>query len=155
MKLTDALLGEHGLLYALFDHARDTALKSDDAAAVRETVAVLERLLLSHAEIEETMLFPRLDPHLGEMGPLAVMRDEHREIDALLEAARGEEDVGRARALVRDLLDIAVEHFRKEEMVLFPMAGELLGDAALRELGDDWANARKVEVSGQGCMGAA
>lgn len=153
MKITDALLGEHAMLYELFDYLRDTALKSDDVQDVRAAVAVLERLLLSHARVEEDLLFPRLEPHLGQMGPLAVMLSEHREIDNLLEAAKRESDIGALKSLIGQLLALAHGHFQKEEQVLFAMARRFFDDAALTEMGDHWAARRKVTVDGQGCVG--
>jgi hemerythrin-like domain-containing protein len=154
MKITDALLGEHAVLYELFDYMRDTALESDDVQEVRAAVAVLERLLLAHARIEEELLFPRLEPYLGQMGPLAVMRDEHREIDNLLDAAGQESDLGALRSLIGRLLALAHSHFQKEEQVLFAMARRFLDDATLTEIGDRWAESRNVTVDGQGCVEA-
>ena len=154
MKITDALLGEHAVLYDLFGHLRNTAATETDAAEIRTTVAVVDRLLLSHARTEEELLFPRLDSHLGQLGPLAVMRSEHRGIEELLEAARGETDIASLKSLVGRLLELVHNHFRKEEMVLFGMAQQFLGDEVLSELGEEWAAARGVTVNGGGCMAA-
>jgi iron-sulfur cluster repair protein YtfE (RIC family) len=153
MKITDALLGEHAVLYELFNYLRDTALESDDVREVRTAVSVLERLLLAHARIEEELLFPRLEPHLGQMGPLAVMRSEHRDIDGLLDAARQESDLGALKSLISRLIVLAHGHFQKEEQVLFAMTRQFLDDATLTVLGDQWAESRKVTVDGQGCVG--
>ncbi|MBE9552592.1 MAG: hemerythrin domain-containing protein [Proteobacteria bacterium] len=154
MKITDALLGEHAVLYDLFGHLRNTAVTSDDIAEIRAAVAVVAKLLLAHARVEEDLLFPRLDAHLGQMGPLAVMRSEHQGIDDLLEAARGETDLASLKSLVGRLLALASGHFRKEETVLFGMAQQFLGDAVLSELGEEWAAARNVTLGGGGCMAA-
>lgn len=148
MKLTDALLGEHAVLYVLFDHARNVCAKSDDVGDIRGAVAPLELALLSHARIEETLLFPGLEPHLGEMGPLAVMRSEHQQIDDLLDAARQETEAGALKATVGRLLDVAQAHFGKEEQVLFQMARQVLDEAALTALGDQWAMQRNVMLGG-------
>ena len=153
MKITDALLGEHAVLYELFNYMRDTALESDDVREVRAAVSVLERLLLAHARIEEELLFPRLEPHLGQMGPLAVMRSEHRDIDSLLDAARQENDLGALKSLIGRLLALAHGHFQKEEQVLFAMTRRFLDDATLTALGNQWADSRNVTVDGQGCVG--
>jgi len=154
MKLTDAMLGEHALIYALFDHVRDAVLKSDDVRDIHGAIAIIERLLVSHAGIEEDLLFPRLEPHLGQMGPLAVMRAEHRGIDDLLEAAGRETDIAALKSLIGELLELAVSHFQKEEKVLFVMAQKFLGDETLNELGNEWAASRNVIVDGAGCPGA-
>ncbi len=152
MKLTDALLGEHAVIYELFDYLRDTVLRSDDIRDLHGAVAVVERLLVSHARIEEDLLFSRLDPHFSQMGeqegPLAMMRAEHRGIDDLLEAARGETGVAALKSTIGELLDLTHEHFQKEEVVLFPMAQQILGEANLTELGGLWAARRKVTLDG-------
>ncbi len=155
MKLTDALLGEHAVLHDLFGHVRETAAKSGDIGEIRSAVAVLERLLVTHARLEESLLFSQLDSHLGQMGPLAVMRAEHRGIDDLLAAAGSAPDIAALKATVNELLDLAQGHFRKEEGVLFGMAEQFLGEAVLSELGDQWATARGVILAdaGQGCLG--
>ncbi len=148
MKLTNALLGEHAVIYELFDYLRDTILKRDDLRDIHGAVAVVERLLVSHARIEEDLLFSRLEPHLGQKGSLAMMRAEHRAIDDLLEAARLEADSAVLKSAIDQLLDLAHGHFQKEEMVLFPMARQYLDEASLTELGDEWAASRNVTVNG-------
>ncbi len=148
MKLTDALLGEHAVIYELFAYLRDTILESDDIRDVRGAVPVLERLLGSHARIEEDLLFPRLEPHLGQKGPLAVMRFEHREIDERLENARQETDIAALKSVIGQLLELAHGHFQKEERVLFALARQFLDEATLTELGDEWAASRNVTVNG-------
>ncbi len=147
MKLTNALLGEHAVIYELFDYLRDTILKSDDIQDIYGATAVVERLLLSHAQIEENLLFPRLEPHLGQMGPLAVMRAEHRQIDELFEAARRETDIDALRSVIGNLLELAFGHFQKEEQVLFAMARQHLDEATLTDLGDEWAVSRNVTIN--------
>ncbi len=157
MKLTDALLGEHAVLHDLFGHVRETAAKSGDIGEIRNAVAVLERLLVTHARTEEKLLFSQLDSHLGQMGPLAVMRAEHRGIDDLLAAAGSAPDLAALKATVNELLDLAQGHFQKEEGVLFGMAEQFLDEAVLSELGDQWAAARGVILAGKGpaCAGSS
>ena len=155
MKLTDALLGEHAVIYELFNYVRDTVSGSDDVQEIHGVVLVLERLLLSHAKVEEDLLFPRLEPHLGQMGPLAVMRSEHRGIEDLLTAAKQETDVGALKSVIHQFLGLAYAHFKKEEGVLFGMAQQFLDEAALSDLGDEWAARRNVTIDAQGCGAAA
>ncbi len=147
MKLTNALLGEHAVIYELFEYVREMILKSDDIRDIHGAAAVLERLVVSHARIEEDLLFPRLEPHRGQMGPLAVMRAEHRQIDDLLEAAKQETNITALRSVIGKFLDLAYGHFQKEEQVLFAMARHHLDDATLTELGDQWAASRSVTVT--------
>ncbi len=130
MNITDALLGEHAVMYELFEYIRDTAKTSDDVQEIYGAVLVLECVLLSHARIEEDMLFPELETHLGSMGLLAVMRGEHQEIEDLLTAAKVATDVSVLKSTIDQFL-------------------------ALTDLGTKWAERRRVVVDGQGCLGAA
>jgi hemerythrin-like domain-containing protein len=154
MKLTDALLGEHAMLYETFDHLR-AATAAGGMSDIRGALPILERLLTAHARIEEDLLFPNLEPRLGPMGPLAVMREEHRELDELLLSAKTANDLNGLKAAVRRLLDLAIDHFRKEERVLFHMAGRILDGDTLARLGDQWAERRRVTLAPGGCMSAA
>ena len=153
MRITDALLGEHAVLYDLFATLRDIAGRGGEIAEIRGAILVLERLLVAHARVEEELLFPALEPHLGQIGPLMVMRAEHRGIDDLLEAARVESDPSALRATITELLDLAAGHFAKEERALFPMARRFLDEATLTALGDRWAQRRAVAVDAAGCGG--
>lgn len=154
MKLTDALLGEHALLYETFDHLR-AATAAGGTRDILGALPVLERLLTAHARVEEDLLFPNLEPRLGPMGPLAVMRAEHRELDELLLSAKTTNDPAGLKALVGRLLDLAVDHFRKEEVVLFHMAERILDEDTLARLGAQWAERRRVTLAPGGCMSPA
>jgi len=52
------------------------------------------------------------------------------------------------RSLLRAAIALARDHFRKEEMVAFPLAAATMGEAELRTLGGEWARRRRVEVKG-------
>ena len=88
MKLTDALLGEHGAFYAQFDRLEETVPHAATAAEVREQAALLAAALVTHAKLEDALLFKRLDAKIGAgAGPLAVMRADHEEIEGNLSVA--------------------------------------------------------------------
>jgi iron-sulfur cluster repair protein YtfE (RIC family) len=141
MKLTDALLGEHALFYKLFDHIdRDAA--SWDLAACQTWGRLLDETLESHAQIENRLLFDALEPMMGGMGPLAVMRMEHDSIGRCIHALPTAADAPAALALLREIVGTAREHFAKEENILFVMAERFLGAARLEELGAQWSEQR-------------
>lgn len=147
MKITDALLGEHGLFYVQFQHLESMEAESNGQNGLGNRIELLSEAIRSHAQAEDEILFPALEPHLGtEAGPLAVMRLEHGEIDDGLGRLEQEDDPATARALLEQLLSLAREHFAKEEHVLFPMAEKLLGSGQLIELGAHWAQRRGVRV---------
>lgn len=141
MKITDAFLGEHGVFYPQL--AELERAESGSAGATRHQAQLLAAGLASHARIEEELLFVRLDEHLDpEAGPLAVMRLEHEEVEALLARLQEVGSPEEARSLAARLVAVAREHFAKEEQILFPMAEHLLGEEELLRLGREWAARR-------------
>jgi len=155
MKITDALLGEHAMLYALFTHIRHQISEERSVEQLHTAVDILENQLWTHAQMEEQHLFPSLEPHLGQMGPLAVMKAEHQDIDAFLSSAKTEDDPERLKSLIEDLITLSYSHFHKEEMVLFAMAKQFLSEDDQERLGGTWANDRAVMINGTGCPSRA
>lgn len=148
MKITDALLGEHGVFYAQFSHLEKVVPELADLALVQAQAALLAAALETHAHLEDELLFSNLEPHLGQGGPLAVMRIEHQQIEEGLAHLPGLADAASARQLLLQVVQVARGHFAKEEQVLYPMAHQALGEVVLRELGALWAAQREVVVAG-------
>lgn len=147
MKITDALLGEHGVFYALFDHLEGVLSSVDTLAQAQGLSALLAAGLEPHAHLENEVLFAALEPHLGaEAGPLAVLRYEHEEIEASLGRVQEVADGSDAKELVRAAINVARQHFAKEEQVLFPLAERVLGPERLSALGARWSERRGVWV---------
>ncbi len=147
MKLTDALLGEHGAFYVVFDQIEKIAAIEGPLAQIRGATTVLGAMVDSHAALEEELLFSALEPHLGTGdGPLAVMRSEHEELARLMEQIEDAVDADQVVLWIEEALSAARSHFQKEERVLFPMAQDLLGDETLTRLGRAWAEARRVTI---------
>ena len=146
MKITDALLGEHGVFYAQFavlEHERGVV----SVETLRAEAALLAAALVSHAQLEDELLFAKLDAKLGAgAGPLAVMRADHEEIEGNLAAAQKAATASGSREALLSAIAGAREHFAREEMVLFPLAEQALGPDVLRELGALWAAQRGVST---------
>lgn len=148
--VVDALLGEHGVLYAWFD-AVEGALGSDPSAAeVAGLARQLAAVLGSHARVENELLLDEAARRGAEEGPLAVMRREHDDIEALLGEAveAADAEPGRAAGLLGEAIAVAREHFEKEELAAFPLAARVLGPEALAEAGVRWAERRRVRLEG-------
>ena len=146
MKIIEALLGEHGVFYAQFDHLEQAVPAAESLAKVQSQAAVLTAALATHAGLENELLFSTLDPHLGQMGPLAVMRMEHDEIENTLGQVQEAQDLAQAQRLVLHAVRVARDHFAKEEQVLFPMAHQVLDENTLTQLGARWAERRHVMI---------
>ena len=89
------------------------------------------------------LLFVAMEGPLGPNGgPLAVMREEHDEVEATLVRLTEVTDAQQATELAAHLSEVAREHFAKEERMVFPMAEQLLGEETLLDLGAQWAAQR-------------
>lgn len=53
MKITDALLGEHAVFYAQFEHLRQSLPVADALTQVHSQGAMLAAALATHAHLEE------------------------------------------------------------------------------------------------------
>lgn len=79
--------------------------------------------LKRHIRWEEDILFPLFEAKtgMGDGGPVAVMKIEHREIEKLLdEVSRRLEASAAAEAPAQRLVEILGEHNYKEESILYP-----------------------------------
>jgi hemerythrin-like domain-containing protein len=144
MKITDALLGEHGAFYAQFDRLEETIPHTSSVGEVREQAALLAAALVSHAQLEDTLLFDRMRAAGGDEGLLSTMEAEHSEIAGLLTRAQGSQDVSVAREELLEAVSLARDHFSKEEQIAFPLAESILGAAGLTVLGARWSARREV-----------
>lgn len=144
MKLTDALLGEHGAFYAQFDRLEEMVPHAGTAGEVREQAALLASALVTHAKLEDELLFARMRSAGADAGLLDAMEEEHTEIAGGLVRAQGTQEVALARRELLDAVALAREHFAREERLAFPLAETALGAAILTALGAAWSERRDV-----------
>ena len=147
MKVTDAFLGEHGVFYAQFDHLERILPGEDRVETVRGMAALLAAALVPHAELENELLFDAMALSGEHPGPPAMMREEHAEIERLLEEAGEASDLDRAKAALGEAIRLSRIHFEKEERIAFPLAERVLDERALGERASDWAGRRSVRVA--------
>ena len=140
MKITDAFLGEHAMLYAQFAHLEQVTPSAETVDVVRSMASTLNATLISHANLEDELLFSALGP----IGPVVVMRMEHAQIEDLLGAVPGARELHQAQNLLTQALQLARNHFSKEEQVLFPLSERMLDRNVLAELAIRWADRRGV-----------
>lgn len=152
MKITEAFIGEHAVLYPQLGLMERAASAYATAGEARAQAALLAAALGSHAALEEELLFVEMESLPEAGGPIAVMRSEHLDIEASLARACETDDLEEARDLLLHVVDVARPHFAKEEDVLFPLAEQLLDEGTVLELGDRWAGRR---LGGAARSGAA
>ena len=98
-----------------------------------------------HSEREEGVLFEMMAVYIGrESGPIAVMEYEHNQAKSLIgtfldNTKEGldmytEEMMKKDASLVKQANHTLVDHFSKEENILFPMAERMLNEEEKQEL---------------------
>jgi len=147
MIITDAFLGEHAVFYAQFEHMGQIIPATESLSKVKTQGAMLASALRGHAQLEEELLFQILEPHIGAMGPLAVMRSEHDQIESAFESLPDQKELGQAQELLLTVISTARNHFAKEEQILYRMAKQALSPEQLSDLGDQWAKRRAVTLA--------
>lgn len=142
MKITDALLGEHAVFYALFEELERIADSDAPLAAKQMMVRTIGHVLLSHAKLEDELLFPAL----GQLPPVRVMLADHEQIERLFEDLGGGTPPADFSSAVGHAIDLTRDHFNKEEMVLLPYADAHLEVSVLERLGEQWSRLRGVTL---------
>jgi hemerythrin-like domain-containing protein len=146
VKITDALLGEHGAFYAQFARLEERLPHATSAAEIRDMAALLSAALVTHARLEDELLFERMRVAGADGGLLDMMEDEHASIARLLARAEGSHHAAAARDDLLEAVAQARDHFGREERFAFPLADSLLSAATLSELGTAWSARREVHL---------
>jgi hypothetical protein len=146
MKLTDALMGEHGAFRSLLDGVEEMASYSGEVAQIDSVTAVFTVKIMQHAKLEEDLLFSALEPFLDSTDLCAEIHSEHLEINQGLESIEDARDLDQAIAAVHHTLAIARLHFDNEEKIFYAIANKVLDEKTLTRLGEKWALARSITI---------
>lgn len=142
MKITDGLLGEHALFYQLFEALEDVMSSASTPEEIHRAFEPVGRGILSHAAIENDILFTAIARGGSENGITAAMRAEHREIETLSSAVSRARSLDEARRAAQQLIDLLRDHFQREEQILFPLCETALEPSQLEALGDRYKSER-------------
>jgi uncharacterized protein (DUF2249 family)/hemerythrin-like domain-containing protein len=129
-RVTEALGWDHDRLDALEQTAMEAWDAGDGLVAARLHLRFVFGLS-RHIRFEEGVLFPEFERVSGlpaDRGPTTAMRDEHRQIEALLEDVKqmAISGVRPAESTRADLRAVLFGHNVKEENVLYPMLDRAL-----------------------------
>jgi hemerythrin-like domain-containing protein len=144
MDVTQALLGEHGIVHLLVEQLDEALARHHTTAELRAAAEPLAITLLAHARIEDETLFQPYEKHTGSLGPLKCLRHEHELMDRQIRALFRFEDVEVLREQIRALLDVTRRHLAREEEVMFKAARDAIEAGELQHLGHHWAEFRGV-----------
>ena len=137
MTLQQFLQQDHRACDDLFAVAEQAA-SGGDLALAKDGFERFRQAVLRHFAAEEGMLFPAFEDATGmRMGPTQVMRMEHEQMRAMMNAAAAALAGGDREGFlgqVDSLLITMQQHNMKEENVLYPMCDQhLAADPALLE----------------------
>lgn len=108
----------------------ERAVEAGDWAGASSAFAQFDQAVRAHFDAEEGMLFPAFEQETGmTMGPTEVMRGEHKQMRALLDATRNAlqaRDTDDFSGYGETLLIMMQQHNVKEENVLYPMCDQHL-----------------------------
>lgn len=130
MDAIEMLKTQHAEVEALFEKLGHTS----DEADWRDLVGRLTDRLKMHATLEEEIFYPAVTEVSGGADVVGHARNEHRQMERLIEALR-EPDAMRGACAdeLRDLQRIVAHHVAEEEGRIMPQARRL-GLARLRDL---------------------
>jgi iron-sulfur cluster repair protein YtfE (RIC family) len=102
----------------------DAFAQERELRVAAEHFAHFRARLLTHMEVEETIVFPAYEFATSCSGPTLAMRREHEEIRDLLRAVgdslSGVDSAGAPSALLEELAIFLDRHDEKEERVIYP-----------------------------------
>jgi hemerythrin-like domain-containing protein len=146
MKITDAFMGEHAVIYAQLDYLEQAVPAARSLGEIKAMAGVLEAALSSHAALEDELLFNGLEPGLDQMGKLEKVQHEHGAICAGLAQVRQARTKKDAQRRLLNVVRLTRKEFDLEDRIIFRLAEELLREDTLVKLGRAWAKARMVPV---------
>ena len=129
MSISDHMVSEHKRCDAFYLEAEKAATEGDWDVS-RQAYQKFCQSINQHFEMEEKVLFPDFEQAQGsEMGPTQVMRHEHEQMRSLMDStqkALDAEDKDEFLGEAETLLMFMQQHNAKEEMILYPMADQIL-----------------------------
>lgn len=126
------MMAEHERIYSLIQALDDAA--SEGRSQRSETFQeILVALLRRHIEVEESLLMPILSSRHGQQrGPAAVLRDDHVQVETILEDLSAivvsDGALGQVTGQVRKLVELLDRHTELEESLVYQLADEHLDD---------------------------
>jgi len=139
MRLTDIVLTEHGVINVLFAETERLICATESVELLRGYASLLKRVLLTHAQLEDTVLLPVIR-NLAE-SRAGFLHDEHKEIKGAFAALEKLDDYETFSDRLWKIIATAREHFKREEWSITKL-GQELDEEQLVKHGKRWAALR-------------
>jgi len=146
MKITEALIAEHGVFHGLFDYIERTVPGLKTLAEIKTVAGLLSATLEPHSRVEEELFIEPLDHSMDQMGQTQSFHGEHEQIESTLEEIQQSKTAKQARILLLEVVRACRRHFDKEERLVFPMGERLLKTKTLNALGSEWQRRREASA---------
>ena len=141
MLVTQAIAAEHVTLLRVFDEVERALPDFESAAEVGRLARILESVLQTHGKLETKLAFLPLDHALHHQKRLKVLHHDHREVDEQLRRVYQATTCQEAQRRLRAAMVAARQHFRREELQVFPVLERTLPGSALAALGEAFERA--------------
>lgn len=146
MKITEALFAEHLVFHSMFDEIEAKVPGLSSLAEVKALAALLESMLKAHSDIEDELFLGPLEHCFEQMGQRDSFLQEHQEVNEGLHVIQSATRIKHAQRLLLLAVAHCRKHFDREERLVFPMAEQVLKEATLTELGQNWLDQRNRTV---------
>ena len=144
MKITDAFIAEHAVIYAQLDHLDKAIPAAKTLGEIKAMAGLLDAALRSHARLEDELLFNGLEPGLDQMGKLEKVQHEHDAICKALEMVAASKTRKDAQRRLLNVVHLTRKEFDLEDRIIFRLADEAMCAETLLKLGRAWARERDV-----------
>lgn len=126
---------EHKMLAQVFTELETLIPKLTDLQNVKDLARMVKKLLTTHGTTEDDFVYSVLNFTIEEKAHLAVMTQEHQELNGQLDAALSAKTPAEAQKALIAALVYSRAHFEHEEQSVFPMMETHLRNQEIGQLG--------------------
>ena len=147
MKITEALFAEHLVFHSMFDQIEARVPELKTLPEVKALAALLESMLKAHSDVEDQLFLGPLEHCFEQIGQRDSFLEEHQEMNDGLHEIQNATRTKQAQRLLLEAVAHCRKHFDREERLVFPLAEQVLKEATLTELGQNWLDQRNQAVA--------
>ena len=136
--IIDSLTLEHTVFGHLFHQIESLLPQLTTPQEAQLLGRLVEGILASHGDREENLAYAALDQFLANQNELDCLYQDHEEIDGRLERLRSARSLPEARQLLKEALHASRQHFKREELLIFPKLKTAFDEETLSELSEAW-----------------
>ena len=136
--IIDSLEVEHTVFGTLFSQIEGLLPRMATLNEAKFIGTLMEGLLAGHGDREENLAYASLDQFLANQNELDCLYQDHEEIDVRLERLKTASTLPEARQLLKEAIQATRQHFKREELLIFPKLKAAFDEETLAELNEAW-----------------